>query len=73
MDKTQVVSLMLLLALVFALVLCGTRAFSDAPAEVDEVTAPPKAAPERDRLPELQPNRVPSYQDPAWLYERRFA
>lgn len=61
------VSLTLLVALLFALVLEGTRAFSDPPA-ADELPTPPDARPPEAPEPPASMNW-----DPSWRYERRFA
>ena len=73
MDRNQVVSLVLLFAIVFGLTLDGARAFGDAidGDEDEEVQAPV------DSAPVLSPVPVPSSSqwewNPASRYERRLA
>jgi len=71
MDRSQVISLVLLLAVVFALALDGTRAYSDAYADDDELMGPWDISPAQEAAPE-PPVQRPDW-DPAWRYERRLA
>lgn len=66
MDRTQVVSLLILLVLACVLALAGTRAFTDDTAEGQDLSTPPES--DQEKVPP-----APVNWDPAWRYERRFA
>lgn len=72
MDRNQVVSLVLLIAILFGLALDGARAFGGAMQEDDneEVQAPAQIAP--TLIPVPMPSSSPSKWDAAFSIERRF-
>lgn len=72
MDRNQVVSLVLLIAIVFGLMLDGVRAFGAIDVDEDEEVQGPM-----DSAPALSPAPAPSSSQRDWnptlWYERRFA